>query len=303
MERPVTYLRHIGVAAPNFDETVDFYRDAWGLKKVEEDTGIAFFAAEGSPEQYILRIRKAEDKRIDLIALGADDAASVDRLATELAASGVRFASEPGPLQTPGGGYGFRFFDPDGRVIEVSSDVALRPYRVLEEREAVPVKLAHIVLGSEDADRAVDFYREKLGFKLSDQIVGGLCFLRCSTDHHGIAFGSVKSSKLNHVAFEMRGIHEQMVATGRLLAAGAPVQRIIGRNYFGDNVSSYFFDPNGNVSEFTAEVEQIPLEHARAPRIITPQENHELWGVQRRGDEIPENALLAEVGYWEAPPI
>ena len=160
----VTRLRHVGVAAPNFDETVAFYSDAWGLKKVDGDTGIAFFAAEGSPENYVLRLRKADDKRVDLVALGVESAAQVDELASELAASGTRFVSEPGTLNTPGGGYGFRFFDPDGRTVEVSSDVAERPYRALEEGESIPVKLSHLVIASANPGETISFYREKLGF-------------------------------------------------------------------------------------------------------------------------------------------
>ena len=92
----VTSLRHVGVAAPNFDETVAFYTDAWGLKKVDGENGIAFFAAEGSPENYILRVRKADEKRVDLGRLAAENAAAVDDMAKELASAGVRFVSEPG---------------------------------------------------------------------------------------------------------------------------------------------------------------------------------------------------------------
>jgi hypothetical protein len=34
-----------------------------------------------------------------------------------------------------------RFFDLDGRTIEVSADVAVRPHRKLEAKESVPVRL------------------------------------------------------------------------------------------------------------------------------------------------------------------
>ncbi len=67
-----------------------------------------------------MRLRQAADKRIDLIAFGAATAADVDTLAARLATDGVQLVSEPGTLQTPGGGYGFRFFDNEGRTVEVS---------------------------------------------------------------------------------------------------------------------------------------------------------------------------------------
>jgi catechol 2,3-dioxygenase-like lactoylglutathione lyase family enzyme len=297
-------MRYIGEAAPNFDEAVAFYRDAWGLTVTEKDNDIAFFAAEGSPEQYVFRLRRAEEKRIDVIGFGVDDAATVDAFGTQLAAEGYRFASEPGPLQTPGGGYGFRFFDPDGRTIEISSDVATRPYREIEERESIPRKLGHIVLGSANFEASKAFFQETLGFVVSDVILGGLTFMRCTPDHHGLAIGPVKDTRLNHIAFEFRGIDEQLRATGRVLKV-APMRVGPVRHLFGDNVSSYFFDPNGNVSEITCAIEQVPLENGRAPRVITPEENQEFWHVAKRmdPDQVPENHLSPEGGHWVAPPI
>ena len=76
----VTRMRNVAVAAPNFDEAVSFYRDVWGLTQIEGETNMAYFAAEGSPEQYILRIRKSDEKRVDALALGVDTAADVDEI-------------------------------------------------------------------------------------------------------------------------------------------------------------------------------------------------------------------------------
>jgi hypothetical protein len=105
-ERLITHLRHLDLAVPDFGKQLDFFTSAWGLKSEHTDSGLAFLAAEGSPEQYVVRLRQADDKRVDLIAFGAASAADVDTLAGRLAADGVRLVSEPGTVQTPGGGYG-----------------------------------------------------------------------------------------------------------------------------------------------------------------------------------------------------
>ena len=60
----------------------------------------------------------------------------------------MQLVSEPGTLQTPGGGYGFRFFDNEGRTVEISSDVAVREHRTIEEGESIPVRLSHVVINS-----------------------------------------------------------------------------------------------------------------------------------------------------------
>src|SRR6516165_9073431 len=108
-DRLITHLRHIDLAVPDHDKQLDFFTGVWGLKAEHTDTGLTFLAAEGSPEQYVVRLRQAADKRIDLLAFGAASAADVETLAGRLAAAGVRLISDPGTMQTPGGGYGFRF--------------------------------------------------------------------------------------------------------------------------------------------------------------------------------------------------
>lgn len=183
--QPITHLRHVDLAVPDFERQRAFYGTTWGLTEVAGDSGIAFFAAEGSPEQYIVRIRSDERKRMDLVAFGAVSPAAVDELHVRLGRAGVQLIGEPRALDTPGGGYGFRFFDPDGRVVEVSADVATRAHRKIEEREAIPVRLSHCVVNSQDPEGLRDFYVEHLGFRLTDTLysthMGDLMyFLRCS---------------------------------------------------------------------------------------------------------------------------
>lgn len=303
MPKKVTHLRHVGVAAPNFDETVAFYSDAWGLKKVDGETDIAFFAAEGSPENYILRVRKADDKRMDLIAFGAEDQAHVDEIAESVAASGAGFISEPGEMKTPGGGYGFRFFDPDGRTVEVSSDVEARPFRELEPGESIPVGISHAVLASGKQLETIEFYKQHLGFKMSDWIADMMCFMRCTTNEHDLAIFRGENPQLNHVAFLFRGIDEFMRATGRVMGAGAVMRWGPGRHVVGDNTFSYFFDPNGNVSEITTDMEQCYDDWQ--PRLMMPPEAGDQWNTAKgvEPDMVPEASLVKETGFFVAPPV
>jgi len=323
MKARVDHLRYVGVAVPNFEETVDFYGGIWGLKRVEGDKDIAFFAAEASPEQYVYRIRRAEEKRLDLIGFGCEDEESVDALALDLGRSGVKLASEPANLQTPGGGYGFRFFDPDGRVVEVSTGVAARETREIDEREAIPVALNHVVVASTDRRRSETFYQDLLGFKLSDWIPF-MGFFRCNANHHSLAISDGQATTLNHVAFEVKSIDSMMRGAGRVLKdSRARVMMGPGRHSAGDNTFYYFFDPEGNVSEYTAEVEQIIDDDAWTPREHPPTD---MWGTAQmpgrpanlsgpapddpaaaanlRGSDLPPVRMpRTDPGLWVAPPV
>ncbi|MFC7572586.1 VOC family protein [Klenkia terrae] len=190
--RLITHLRHIDLAVPDLRTQTDFFTNTWGLKEETTDSGLSFLAAEGSPEQYVVRLREAADKRIDLISFGAANRADVDTLAARMATAGVQLVHEPTELQTPGGGYGFRFFDNEGRTVEVSADVAVREHRKIEEGESIPVRLSHVVINSSEPEKTVAFYEQHFGFALSDTLMhprmgNMMYFLRTNAWHHSLA--------------------------------------------------------------------------------------------------------------------
>ena len=56
-DRLITHLRHIDLAVPDHAKQLDFFTVVWGLTAEHSDSGLAFLAAEGSPEQYVVRLR------------------------------------------------------------------------------------------------------------------------------------------------------------------------------------------------------------------------------------------------------
>jgi len=310
-EHLITHLRHVDIAVPDYDKQVAFYAEKWGLAEAGRDSGVTYFAAVGSPEQYVIRVRRSPDKRLDLLAFGAADRNSVDRLASRLASSGVTLVSEPGVLETPGGGYGFRFFDVDGRTIEISAEVATRSHRKVEEKEDIPVRLSHVVLNSPEPEKAKAFYEKHLGFRLSDTLVhpdlGELMwFMRCSPQHHSVGIARCPHTSLHHASFEMRGLDEYMRGTGRLMRADVPKIWGPGRHRGGDNTFSYFHDPNGNTMEYTTEMVQVD-EDTWHPSLFdtNDQETADQWGTSNPMNEWVSRQMFndADEGVFVAPPI
>ncbi|MEV5845412.1 VOC family protein [Streptomyces sp. NPDC051985] len=310
-ENLLTHLRHVDLAVPDYDRQLGFYSGDWGLTPVEKESGISFLAAEGSPEQYIIRLRRADEKRLDLISFGAATPEDVDLLAQRLASAGVQLVSEPGKVQTPGGGYGFRFFDCDGRTVEVSADVAARKHRRVEERESIPVRLSHCVLNSEDPGRTRRWYEQHLGFRVSDSLCvpNGpdiMHFMRISPQHHSLAFAKGPHVSLHHVSFELRGLDEFMRGTGRLIRAGHQMLWGPGRHFAGDNAYSYWRDPHGNVVEYTTELEIVD-EDTWHPTIYdaTTGESDDQWGTANPIEELMKGQAVNDPdhGVFVAPPV
>lgn len=310
-DRLITHLRHVDLAVPDYERQREFYAGVWGLTEVAGDTGISFLAAEGSPEQYIVRLRKADEKRLDLVSFGADSPSDVDALAERLGGAGVRLVGEPGKLSTPGGGYGFRFFDIDGRTVEVSADVAVRRHRRIEAREAVPVRLSHVVLNSSDLEATRAWYERHLDFALSDTLTSPhmgevMHFMRCNPQHHSVAIAKGPHTSLHHVSFEMRGIDEYMYGTGRLLRAGVRMIWGPGRHKAGDNTFSYFLDPHGNTVEYTTELETLD-EDAWHPHLydFSDPDVTDQWGTANPMNELvaKESFNDPDRGVFVAPPV
>jgi catechol 2,3-dioxygenase-like lactoylglutathione lyase family enzyme len=307
----ITHLRHVDLAVPDYDTQRSFYTDTWGLTEVGTDGDLSYLAAEGSPEQYVVRLRRATDKRLDLIAFGAQDDAAVDALAARLGTAGVQLVSQPAALQTAGGGYGFRFFDIDGRTIEVSSGVATRQHRAIEEGEAVPVRISHAVMNSNDINRTRGFYEQHLGFRLTDSLwsqhMGEMMhFMRCNDWHHSLALAKGPHTSVHHVSFEMRGLDEYMRGTGRVMRAGIRKVWGPGRHKAGNNTFSYFIDPSGNTMEYTTELERLETDqwHPSVYDIADPM-TQDQWGTADPMSELiaKESFNDPDRGVFVAPPV
>jgi len=310
-ERLITHLRHVDLAVPDYDRQLEFYTNTWGLSAETTDDGIAFLAAEGSPEQYSVRLRKDTEKRLDLISFGAATAADVDAMAERIGAAGIQLLSEPGTVDTPGGGYGFRFFDVDGRTIEVSSDVEVRQHRKIEEGESIPVKLSHVVINSPNPEATVAFYQQHLSFALSDTLMSPhmgevMWFMRTNKYHHSLAIARGPHVSLHHASFEMRGIDEYMRGTGRLLRAGVEKVWGPGRHMAGNNTFSYFLDPHGNTVEYTTELEELD-EDTWHPHIydFSDPEVTDQWGTANPMSEFVAKQSFNDPdrGVFVAPPV
>ncbi|GGG25346.1 oxidoreductase [Rhodococcoides trifolii] len=307
----LTHLRHVDLAVPDYRKQLEFYTGHWGLSVVATDGDVTYLAAEGSPEQYVVRIRKDSDKRLDLVSYGAADAATVDSVAHRLAADGVALVADPDVLQTPGGGYGFRFFDNDGRTIEISSDVAVRRHRKIEEGESIPVKLSHVVLNTPNPEETVAFYNKHFGFKLSDTLMHPrmghmMWFLRTNAQHHSMAIARGPHVALHHASFELRGIDEYMRGTGKMLRAGVEKIWGPGRHMAGNNTFSYFLDPNGNTMEYTTELETLD-EDTWHPHLLdfSAPEVSDQWGTANAMNEFVAKQSFndPDKGLFVAPPV
>ena len=295
----ITEIRYVGYGVADFDAEKAFYEQVWGLDPVPSDDGMAWFKAPGHDEHHVVRLRKAAENRVDVIALAAEDRASVETLCEKVRASGAKIVSEPHELDTPGGGYGFRFFSPDGLQLEISSNVARGERREIGRWEGLPLRISHIVLHSPDHKALAEWFTDVLGFKVSDWLGDFMCFLRCNSAHHRIALLPGPPA-LNHVAYDMTDVDGMMRGAHRLRTKGIEIAWGPGRHTAGDNTFSYFVTPAGFVAEYTAELQEVDFERFE-PTVYTPGPMvMDQWGIGVGGPQTlphaePNPGLFAAV--------
>lgn len=294
----VSEIRYVGYAVPDLAAERAFYNDQWKLIETGEQDGMVHFAAEGGAEGYVVRLRQADARRVDVIALAADTRADVDALHDKVVTAGCKVIFAPRVLTTLGGGYGFRFFSPDGLPFEVSSDVARREPRTLSRWEGVPQKISHIVLHSPDHKAMVNFFVDVLGFKVSDWLGDFMCFLRCNAAHHRLAILPGPPC-LNHVAYDMLSVDDMMAGISRLKQHGTDIRWGPGRHTAGNNTFSYFTTPAGFAVEYTSELEDVDFETHEAKVHVPGPKVMDQWGIGVGGPQTMPHPE-ADAGLFQA---
>jgi catechol 2,3-dioxygenase-like lactoylglutathione lyase family enzyme len=135
-------------------------------------------------------------------------------------------------------------------------------------------KIGHVVLNVQDVERSTKFYTRVLGFQISDvypeeMVPGGMVFLRCNPDHHGIALvGSTNvpaaNVELNHIAFEVATLDEVIRARDHLRRHGVKID-FEGRRRAGCQLAVEFRDPDNHRLEIYWGIDQIGSDGAVRP--------------------------------------
>jgi catechol 2,3-dioxygenase len=136
-------------------------------------------------------------------------------------------------------------------------------------------KIGHVVIRASDLRKSAEFYTQLLGFEISDiypesMVPGGMVFMRCNPDHHGVALvggmpGPSEKRELHHFAFEVDTLDEVFLARKRLRERGIPIV-FEGRRRAGVQLAVEFLDPDGHHLEIYWGLDQIGADGRVRPR-------------------------------------
>ena len=246
-------LRSVELGVTDVAAAARFYTEVWGLAPVASPGGAVYLRGSGAPH-YLVALHPRATPELLGVTFNARSRKDVNALHAAVKGAAVGAVGVPAAIAEPGGGYGFAFMDPEGRIFRAIADDA----RHADSRDAPdrPRELAHVVLNSADVPRASAFFVDVLGFRLTDQ-TRMMDFMTCNDHHHNVAFAHADGATLNHIAFEVPDLESVMRGAGRLRDHGYRIEWGVGRHGPGNNVFAYFIGPEDFVVEYTAEVGRV----------------------------------------------
>jgi catechol 2,3-dioxygenase-like lactoylglutathione lyase family enzyme len=162
-----------------------------------------------------------------------------------------------------------------GRVERAGS----RAPGVVRDAAVQPRRLGHAVLGTTDFAATTAFFRDGLGFKVSDLMGDVGAFLRCSTDHHNVLILRAPVSFLHHTSWQVDDVDE--VGRGAMaMLEDHPERHVwgLGRHHAGSNFFWYLKDPAGNFSEYYSDLDCILDDQLWKPETFEGAKGLFNWG-------------------------
>ena len=135
-------------------------------------------------------------------------------------------------------------------------------HRVDFTKVGKPRSIGHIVFWSDDPDRSMKFYIDRLGFRVTDHVrnkAGVFARAQGSHDHHNLFFIGKPATKpsFQHLECHFTDFHEVMMGGLFLDQQGWKTARGPGRHILGSNYYWYFVTPMGGALELSADIDQV----------------------------------------------
>lgn len=246
-------LYEVALLAADLTLSADFYEKAFGYR-FSNDAGDML----GVGPRRRLRLITSPDRRTGLAqaAFALVDQRQADALRNRLKVARISYAEID---QTGFQSGALSFEDPDGnRLIFGVADRS----DTMPLDQALPAHLQHVVFASTEIEVMLRFYRDIVGFGLSDCVVNeeGLLttfFCHCSEEHHSIAVFRAAESRFDHHCYEAGDWALIRDWADHFAGLHIPLKWGPGRHGPGNNLFLFIHDPDGYWLEISAELEML----------------------------------------------
>ena len=277
-------LGYVGVGATDLADWTGFATAWLGMQAVDRSASCRAFRMDDRKQRLIVDAGLPEGAHF--FGWEVADAAELDVLAARLEAAGVPVHREPVTLADQRCVTEvISFADPLGNRLEAFHGAAIdnepfRPGRTISGFRTGPLGMGHIVLTVERIGDVLGFYRDVLGFRLTDYLLTPITayFLHVNARHHSLALIETGRNGIHHLMVELFSLDD--VGQGYDIALTEPVRiaTTLGRHPNDCVMSYYLRSPAGFMLEYGwggLEVDPATWQ----PREVT--QGPSLWGHER----------------------
>jgi catechol 2,3-dioxygenase-like lactoylglutathione lyase family enzyme len=247
------HIGHIALRTTDVERSAGFLTEILGLRRTWEAGGAVSLSC--NEKHHEVEILPGDRAGIDHLGLEIEDERDLERLREALIAAGAEILSET--PQEPGLRRALRVLIPMGLVLELYTGMQREPPSVEHYMPPLARRFGHASFLTTDRLEAQRFFTEVLGFRVTDTLGDRVTWMRCDTDHHGVALVQSTRSALHHYAFELENwgaierYGDQLAFLRRRLVWGP------GRHGPGRNLYAYLPDPDNTIVEGYADLLQI----------------------------------------------
>jgi 2,3-dihydroxybiphenyl 1,2-dioxygenase len=280
----LTALGYIGVQSSQLEDWSTLATKLLGMQQVDRTGGTRAFRMDDRKQRLL--VNRCDGEGLGFMGFEVDSRADLDALAARLEANGV--AVRRGDRALAGERQVAElvtFNDPAGNRVEVFYGAALAsdpfvPGRPISGFRTGPLGMGHVVLNVDNIEPMLAFYRDLLGFQISDfgAMPLKLYFLHINGRHHSFAMVESGRRSMHHFMVELGSLDD--VGQGYDLAQGdnERIAYTLGRHTNDHMTSFYMRTPSG-----------FFIEYGWGGRVIEPQgwqpqemfDGPSLWGHER----------------------
>jgi catechol 2,3-dioxygenase len=307
----IAHLGHVELLTPAFDESLWFFTRVLGMEEVSHRGGSAYLRAFGDYELSTLKLTAAGRAGLGHIAWRATSPAALERRVAALEESGLGEGWVEGDL---GHGPAYRFTDPDGHQMELYFETEkyrppekLRPALKNQPQKFVARgvgvrRLDHVNLRALDIDANSAFMRERLGFRLTEEVRlddgrQGAAWMNVTQKSYDIAYGGIDAAgmggRLHHVAYALDSREyvlraaDIFVEEGIFIEAG-PAKHAVQQTFF-----LYVYEPGGNRVEMISDIKLL----------LDPDPETVTWSQAEREKGQAWRTIMPESFFTYATPL
>jgi 2,3-dihydroxybiphenyl 1,2-dioxygenase len=294
-------LGYIGIRAKALDDWASYGAGLLGLQRVDRSRATLAFRMDDRKQRVMVHADGGEG--IGFFGWEVADATSLDALAARLDNSGIAVARGTRALADERHVADLIVLaDPLGNRLELfhgaeTATEPFRPGRCISGFRTGPLGLGHVVLNvdkPETLERLMAFYRETLGFRLTDYYSEPFIarFLHLNPRHHSLAFIQTGKNAVHHVMMELFSFDDVGQGYDLALADDGRVAVTLGRHTSDFITSFYTWTPSAFMVEYGWGARTIDVESWQP---YERKEGPSLWGHDRRWLSAADNGKAREL--------